>query len=144
MLAVVSHGETSPRAAASSAAAAPAGPAPGPPVEEPGTRPAPTPPRPLSLRRLLVACAAVAALLHAAAVLWLWFSWRANPGWRSSVLIYLDLPVSLVYLHLRNELLLLWSLLLGGIQWAASGALVAWVVGWLTVRGRRRGRSRRR
>jgi hypothetical protein len=61
-------------------------------------------------------------------VVWTW--WSGAPGLRSGWLVWLDLPVSLVYLHVMGERLLWWSFVAGGLQWAVTGALLALVVGW--------------
>jgi hypothetical protein len=85
-------------------------------------------------RRVVLTCAALAALLHTLAVLWTWS--HHGPGVRGSWLVWLDLPVSLLYLHLVGKSLLPWSLLAGGLQWAGTGALVAWWVGRMVSPGR--------
>ncbi len=86
-----------------------------------------------SLRRVAAWCAAVAAALHSLAVGWLW--WSDAPGLRTTALVWLDLPSSLLYLHLVGRSILPWSLLLGGLQWATTGALLAWLVAWSSRRG---------
>jgi hypothetical protein len=83
-------------------------------------------------RRIVFTCAALAALLHTCAVAWTWASY--GPGVRGSWLVWLDLPVSLLYLHLMGASLLPWSLLAGGLQWATTGGLLAWLVGRLARR----------
>lgn len=92
------------------------------------------PRRALIRRRILFACAAIAAALHTLAVLWTWLAWM--PGVRGTWLVWLDLPISLLYMHLVGGSLLARSLLLGGLQWAFTGALVAWLVGWAARRRR--------
>jgi hypothetical protein len=84
--------------------------------------------RALSLRRVVAWSAGVAAALHSLAVLWTW--WSGPPGLRSGWLVWLDLPVSLAYLHVMGEGLLLWSFFAGGLQWAVTGGLLALLVGW--------------
>jgi hypothetical protein len=84
-------------------------------------------------RRIVLTCAALAAMLHTFAVAWTWLS--HGPGVRGSWLVWLDLPTSLLYLHLVGTSLLPWSLLAGGLQWAATGALLAWLVGRLANPG---------
>ena len=88
--------------------------------------------------RLLALCAAVAFVLHTLALLWTWFSWRAMPGARGGWMVITDLPVSLLYGDSTDGRLLLWSLTLGGLQWAVTGAFVAWAA-WriAALRGRR-------
>lgn len=78
-------------------------------------------------RRLLATCGAVAWVLHAAAVLWLWLRW--GEGLRGGALVWTDLPVSLLYLDRSGPPLLAWSLLLGGLWWALVGAFLAWLLG---------------
>ena len=99
---------------------------------------APAPERPRrrpSLGRIVAACAVIAAALHTLAVLWTWWAW--SPGARGSWLVWLDLPVSLAYLDRVGSALLPWSLVAGGLQWAATGALLAWAVGRAAKRRRR-------
>ncbi|HEX2162696.1 MAG TPA: hypothetical protein VHM02_01965 [Thermoanaerobaculia bacterium] len=88
--------------------------------------------RTASLRRVVAWCAAMAAGLHTLAVLWTWAS--GNPGLRGGWLVWLDLPISLAYLQVMGERLLAWSLVAGGLQWAATGALLALIVGWASRR----------
>lgn len=80
------------------------------------------------LRRVALWCAIAAATLHTLAVAWTWVS--GTPGVRSGWLVWLDLPISLAYLHVMGDRLLWWSLVAGGLQWAGSGALLAALVGW--------------
>lgn len=84
------------------------------------------------LGRVVAICAVVAAALHTFAVAWTWWSW--GPGARATWLVWLDLPVSLLYLHVVGDWLLPWSLVAGGLQWAATGGLLAWIVGRAAVR----------
>lgn len=103
------------------------------------TEPTPGPPaslprRAVTRRRIVLVCAVIAAALHTLAVLWTWIAWV--PGMRGTWLVWLDLPVSLLYMHLVGGSLLARSLLLGGLQWACTGALVAWLVGWAARRSR--------
>ena len=93
------------------------------------------PPRRPSLGRIVAACAVIAAGLHTLAVIWTWWAW--SPGARGSWLVWLDLPVSLVYLDRVGSAILPWSLVAGGLQWAATGALLAWAVGRAAKRRRR-------
>jgi hypothetical protein len=71
-------------------------------------------------------------LLHLLAVLWVW--WRGQPGLRSGALVWMDLPCSLAYLGSGEQQILLWSLLVGGLQWALAAALVALWMGRLATR----------
>jgi hypothetical protein len=63
--------------------------------------------------------AAGSLLLHGAAVLWVWHSGGFG---RVGVIAWIDFPSSLAYLRPRGGAKLAWSLLLGGLQWAALGA----------------------
>lgn len=78
-------------------------------------------------RRILLACALIAAALHTLAALWLWRG--TDPGLRGGALVWIDLPVSLLYLHQVGSRLLRWSLLAGGLWWALIGTVAAWLVG---------------
>ncbi len=82
----------------------------------------------LSKTQVATACALIALVLHTLAVLWTWFAWSGNPGSRGWWLVFTDLPVSLLYGHLTHSSLLVWSLLIGGLQWCLTGALVALAV----------------
>jgi hypothetical protein len=70
---------------------------------------------------------AASLLLHAAAVLWVWLSWRGFG--RGGVLAWIDFPSSLFYLQLRGGAKLAWSLLAGGLQWGILGAGLSLLVG---------------
>lgn len=90
------------------------------------------PSRPPFLRnRALRRAALGAAVLHTLAVLWIWSTWEV--GLRSGWLVWMDLPVSLLFVEARGLALLAASLVLGGLWWACVGALlsaaVALVVG---------------
>lgn len=78
-------------------------------------------------RRAITRTAVIAFLLHTATVLWVWSHWDLIG--RGNVLSLLDLPSSFAYMHLDGTPLLTWSLLAGGLQWAAVGALLAFLVG---------------
>jgi len=82
----------------------------------------------LTKTQVVTACALIALVLHTLAVLWTWFAWSGNPGTRGWWLVFTDLPVSFLYGHATHSSLLVWSLLLGGLQWAVTGALVALAV----------------
>jgi hypothetical protein len=68
-------------------------------------------------------------LLHSAAVLLGWSTWEL--GQRGLVLTWMDFPSSLLYLGFADGRILLWSLLLGGLQWALVGAVLSYGVGRL-------------
>lgn len=73
-------------------------------------------------------------LLHAVIALMVWWTWGSFG--RGNVLAWIDLPVSLAFLHLDGKALLLCSLLAGGLQWGAIAALLSLFLG-RTVRGDR-------
>jgi hypothetical protein len=76
--------------------------------------------------------------LHAVAVAWLW--WRYAAGARGSLLVWIDLPWSLLWLGASGRALLTWSLLAGGLWWGLLGALFARLLGALAHRARTVGR----
>lgn len=78
-------------------------------------------------RRAAAGAAAIGLLLHTLAVLWVWRQWDVFG--RGNVIAWLDLPGSFGYMHLDGGQLLFWSLLAGGLQWAAVAALLALLVG---------------
>ena len=65
--------------------------------------------------------------LHTLSLLWLWFQW--DTALRRTVLVWLDIPVSLLYLGLGAKSLLATALIVGGLQWAAIGAGLVALVG---------------
>jgi hypothetical protein len=69
----------------------------------------------------------VGVALHTLTVLWVWHAWGTFG--RGNVLAWLDFPVCLAYLQLGGTPLLLWSLVAGGLQWAAIAAALTWLVG---------------
>jgi hypothetical protein len=78
-------------------------------------------------RRAAATAAVAALLLHTAATFWAWHTWGYFG--RGNVLAWMDFPISLAYLQLEDRPLLHWSLLAGGLQWAAIAALLAFVLG---------------
>jgi hypothetical protein len=83
-------------------------------------------------RRALWAAALAAAFFHTLAVAWIWNAWAV--GLRSGWLVWMDLPVSLLYLEAQGRALLAASLLVGGLWWALAGALLSAAVGFLVSR----------
>lgn len=84
----------------------------------------------MSLRppiRAAVVAALAGLLLHTVTALWVWRSWGFFG--RGNVIAWIDFPVSLAYLHLDGTPLLAWSLVAGGLQWAAICALLAFLLG---------------
>lgn len=71
--------------------------------------------------------AAGAAVLHTGAGLWVWHTWSV--GLRGGWLVWMDLPVSLLFLEARDGWLLASSLVLGGLQWAVVGGLLSALLG---------------
>jgi hypothetical protein len=69
---------------------------------------------------------AASIVLHALAVLWVW---RSGGFGRGGVLAWIDFPSSLAYLRLRGEAKLVWSLLLGGLQWGLIAGGLSLLVG---------------
>jgi hypothetical protein len=84
-------------------------------------------------RRAAAAAAIVGFLLHTVAALLVWRTWGSLG--RGNVVAWIDFPASLAYMHLDGVPLLSWSLLAGGLQWAAIAALLSLWLG-STVRGR--------
>jgi hypothetical protein len=78
-------------------------------------------------RRAALIAAAACFLLHAATLLWTWRGWGLLG--RRNVLTWVDFPISLAYLARAPGELLLWSLLLGGLQWALLGGLLTLLIG---------------
>ena len=77
-------------------------------------------------RRAVLAAAILAAILHTLTALSVWQSW--DYFGRAGLLTWMDFPVSLAFLHLEGAPMLAWSLVAGGLQWAAIAALLAvWV-----------------
>ena len=74
-------------------------------------------------RRALWAAAVGAAVLHTLAVAWIWATWAV--ALRSGLLVWMDLPVSLLYAEAQGRGLLAASLLAGGLWWACVGALLS-------------------
>ena len=74
-------------------------------------------------RRAAGAAMIVGFLLHTVTAILAWRTWGSLG--RGNVLAWIDFPVSLAYLHLDGTPLLTWSLLAGGLQWAAIAALLS-------------------
>lgn len=72
----------------------------------------------------------LAVVFHTLCVLWIWRSWGA--GLRGGWLLWIDLPISLLYGTMPGSWLLAASLVLGGLQWALIGWLLWRLVGTLT------------
>lgn len=98
----------------------------GPTVPAGPTAPPESPREPRGLPAVRIAMV-LAFLLHAGAVLWTWGTWES--GLRGSWLVWIDFPVSLLYLEARSGLLLLLSLILGGAWWGGIGGALSWLIG---------------
>jgi hypothetical protein len=68
-----------------------------------------------------------AAALHTLTVVWVWHSWGYFG--RANLLVWMDFPVSLLFLDWESRRMLTASLLLGGLQWALIGLGLAALVG---------------
>jgi len=67
-------------------------------------------------------------LLHTATALGVWKTW--GEFGRGNLLAWIDFPVSLAFMHLDGPPLLAWSLVAGGLQWAAIAGLLTLSLGW--------------
>jgi hypothetical protein len=77
-------------------------------------------------RRAVLAAVILAVVLHTLTALSVWESW--DYFGRAGLLTWMDFPVSLAFLHLDGAPMLTWSLVAGGLQWAAIAALLTiWV-----------------
>lgn len=85
-------------------------------------------PRPAVLHAMVLAF-----FLHTGAVLWIWISWES--GLRGGWLVWMDFPVSLLFLQARDALFLWLSLGIGGLWWAGIGGGLSWLIGRV-ARGR--------
>lgn len=73
-------------------------------------------------------------MAHSLLALWAWSS--GLPGWRGTKLIWIDFPVSLLFLQGQDRSVLLGSLVLGGLQWGFLAAGATLVLGRLSEPGR--------
>ena len=78
-------------------------------------------------RRAMVRAAVAGFLLHTVMALWVWET--STYLGRGLVIPWMDLPISLAYLHLEGTPLLTWSLVAGGLQWAGIAALLTFLLG---------------
>jgi hypothetical protein len=79
------------------------------------------------MRRALRHAAVAVFGLHVMIALLAWSTWSRFG--RGNVLVWMDFPTSLAFLQLTGGKLLAASLLLGGLQWAAAGALLTYLLG---------------
>ena len=77
-------------------------------------------------------------VLHTIALAWIWTHYAA--GARGGLLVWIDLPWSLLWLGTGGRALALWSLGVGGLWWGLLGALFARLLGTLVHRSRAAGR----
>lgn len=87
-------------------------------------------------RRAVLAAVILGAVLHTLTALSVWQSW--DYFGRANVLTWMDFPVSLAFLDLDGARMLSWSLVAGGLQWAAIAALLTIWIGSTLDPGRRR------
>jgi hypothetical protein len=78
-------------------------------------------------RRAALVAMAVGFVLHTATALWTWQTWGLIG--RADLVVWMDFPVSLLYLHLDGAALLGWSLAAGGLQWAVLAAGLTLLLG---------------
>lgn len=81
-------------------------------------------------RRAVLAAVIIGVLLHTVTALSVWRSW--DYFGRANIIVWMDLPVSLIYLDREGTEMLAWSLTVGGLQWAAIAALLTLWVGSTT------------
>jgi hypothetical protein len=85
-------------------------------------------------RRAVFAAVIIGVILHTLTALSVWSSW--DYFGRANIVVWMDFPTSLAYLDLEGEAMLAWSLVAGGLQWAAIAALLTIWVGVTTHRRR--------
>ncbi|HVG06682.1 MAG TPA: hypothetical protein VNM67_03185 [Thermoanaerobaculia bacterium] len=85
-------------------------------------------------RRAVLAAVIIGVILHTLTALSVWNSW--DYFGRANIVVWMDFPTSLAYLDLEGEAMLAWSLVAGGLQWAAIAALLTIWVGVTTHRRR--------
>lgn len=73
-------------------------------------------------RRAVLAAVIFGVIVHSLTVFSVWESWGYFG--RANVLTWIDFPISLAYLDLDGAPLLAWSLVAGGLQWAAIASLL--------------------
>jgi hypothetical protein len=79
------------------------------------------------MRRAVRHAAVATFCLHAVVALLAWATWSRFG--RGNLFVWMDFPASLAFLQLTGGSLLAASLLLGGLQWAALGALLTYLLG---------------
>jgi len=78
-------------------------------------------------RRAVLMAVITGVVLHTVTVLSVWQSWGYFG--RANVLTWIDFPVSILYFDSAGDGMLGWSLVVGGLQWAAIAALLTLWVG---------------
>jgi hypothetical protein len=81
---------------------------------------------------------AAGLLLHTLAVLWIWYRWGLPL--RDTWVLWIDLPWSLLWVHVAGGRLLWLSLVAGGLWWALVSLALTLAIGRITASGARRGR----
>jgi hypothetical protein len=77
-------------------------------------------------RRAVLTAVIIGVILHTVTALSVWQTWGYFG--RANVLAWIDFPVSMTYFDVEGDALLGWSLVAGGLQWAAiAGLLTLWV-----------------
>lgn len=83
-------------------------------------------------RRIAVGSLIAGFLLHAVAVAFAWSGWGS--AGRGVVLVWVDFPLSLLWLGVSGGRMLALSLLAGGAWWALLTAVLASWIGRLTAK----------
>jgi hypothetical protein len=79
------------------------------------------------MRRAVRHATVAAFCLHTVIALLAWSTWSRFG--RGNLLVWMDFPASLAFLERTGGTFLAASLLLGGLQWTALGALLTYLLG---------------
>ncbi len=88
----------------------------------------------MPLRKAIRRGALAGFVLHSLSIGWLWLNWDVTL--RRTVLVWLDIPASLLYLSFASRGLLAAALLVGGLQWAVLGGLLSYLLGRASLAAR--------
>lgn len=88
----------------------------------------------MTRRQVLLGCFAAGSAAHCLAATAVWRGWAH--GTRGVWLVWMDFPLSLLWLSARGPALFAWTLLGGGLWWGLLTAGLAWLTGRL-LSGRR-------